>query len=30
MSKDPNNVLAMLWPWRNGDISDNPFVAEIS
>jgi homoserine O-acetyltransferase len=24
LPKDPNNLLAMLWTWQNGDISDNP------
>lgn len=23
LPKDPNNLLAMLWTWQNGDISDN-------
>ena len=23
LSKDANNLLAMLWNWQNGDISDN-------
>lgn len=25
INKDANNLLAMLWTWQNGDISDNPF-----
>lgn len=24
LQKDANNLLAMLWSWQNGDISDNP------
>jgi homoserine O-acetyltransferase len=24
LPKDANNLLAMLWSWQNGDISDNP------
>jgi homoserine O-acetyltransferase len=24
LPKDANNLLAMLWTWQNGDISDNP------
>jgi homoserine O-acetyltransferase len=24
LSKDANNLLAMLWTWQNGDISNNP------
>ncbi|RIX76924.1 alpha/beta fold hydrolase [Acidovorax cavernicola] len=24
LKKDANNLLAMLWSWRHGDISDNP------
>jgi len=23
LQKDANNLLAMLWNWQNGDISDN-------
>lgn len=24
LNRDPNNLLAMLWTWQNGDISANP------
>ena len=28
LPKDANNLLAMLWTWQNGDISDNPLYKD--